>query len=283
MPGDLIGTRGAADPLAAPERTLMAVTRGAAGVGVLLALLGGLSLALTALLHGVSGHAVLGGGALIVGGGLWAVAQGFVARWLSGRAPRSLLAAVMQGVVAVLLISVGWGTLVGFSRIPLGVAVVVALAEWALVRSVDPAWRSRGPGADVVKPVSEMDEMRVMRWLALAGTSLGVAAGVVVTLQFFYYVLNWEQDLNALGAYASVYFFAVVGAWCAPQLVLLAWTGGGGRSGAPLIVLGALAWAALVWAVSGDEGLALLIPLLAGGVLVLEVVVGCMVAWRRLG
>lgn len=226
---------------------------------------------------------MLGGGALIVGGGLWAVAQGFVARWLSGRAPRSLLAAVMQGVVAVLLISVGWGTLVGFSRIPLGVAVVVALAEWALVRSVDPAWRSRGPGADVVKPVSEMDEMRVMRWLALAGTSLGVAAGVVVTLQFFYYVLNWEQDLNALGAYASVYFFAVVGAWCAPQLVLLAWTGGGGRSGAPLIVLGALAWAALVWAVSGDEGLALLIPLLAGGVLVLEVVVGCMVAWRRLG
>lgn len=281
--GDLIGTPSGAASSTGSERTLTVTAQGAAAPGALLVLLGTSSLILTVLLHGLTADAVLGGGGLAVGGVLWVVAQGYVARWISERRPRTLMVATLCGLVAVLTTWLGWGIVVGFSWIPVGVAAVVVLVESILVATIDPGWRARATGAGAVESVPGMDEALVLRWLALAALSLGAGAGAAVTLQFFHYVLHWEEDWNLIGAYASVYLFAAVAAWCAPQLALLAWAGGRVRSGVPVIVLGAGVWAAAIWAASVGEGLGLLIPLLVGAVVVLEVVVGCMIVWRRFG
>lgn len=168
-----------------------------------------------------------------------------------------------------------------------GAAAVVACGQAALVMCVDPGWASRRPDPPAVNsaPLWDVEEARsILRGLAHLGVALGVSVGVLVVGQFVYYAANWGEDWNALGAiFVSPWLFALAGAWCLAQLVLLEWAGGPRRPTRPLVIAGAAGWAGLAWAGSYFELPFLVLPVLVGGLVVLEVALASVIVWHRLG
>ncbi|MBE7323890.1 hypothetical protein IEQ44_04405 [Nocardioides sp. Y6] len=279
----LVRTSPADAPLVGPARTLLAVARGAAAVGATLVLVGLLSLALAVSLHGLSTDTVLGGAVLALAGGLGVVAQGHLARWIEDRRPRSLQAASWCGVVAAVTAWLGWGMLVGFSWLVLGLAGVVAVAQAALVSRVDPRASLVAPGPGRGAPGLDVDEWTLLRWTAQAAAGLGVAVGGASAVGFVHYALTWQQDWNLIGAYVSGIFVVGSLVWTVPPCAILSGTGAGLRSALPAV----LAWSG-VWVVVALVAEAVAAPLLlmwviVGGLAVVEVALGCLALWRRAG
>lgn len=286
--GHLIGTSPFAASCTDAERRLVAVARAAAVLGVTLACVGVLVLVLAPFLRGPTVDLLLGGGGTAVGGALWVLAQGSLAHWVGNRHPQSLFAAARYGAFAVLAAWIGFGMLVGFSLALVVAALVVAVAELKMVAAVDPAWATHlsevyggSAGMERGKPVQGSDEVIVLRWVATAALSTGVGAGVAVAFMFVYYAIALGEGFNFFGAYASVWFMVAVVVWNVPHLALLRWTGASTRLTDTGVLVGAAAWAGLIWVSSALQLPDLTIPVLVGVVVVLEVVLTCMIRWPR--
>ena len=279
--GHLLGSSVRETPPTDEERALLAVARASAGVGATAGVLGVLFLCLAVPFRGLSAQVVVGGGALVLGGVLWVLAQGLVARWVTDRRPRVLLAAIFSGAIGVLALWIGLGTVLGFSWAVLGLTVVVVGVEWALVAQVDrgrsaPANR---PAPDA--PVLAADERTALRWLGQAGAGLGLALGVAAAVSCVRYAVNWDQDWNLFGAYLAALVVAGAALWTLPQLALA--RADGRSSPTPGVLVWAAAWGGLLAVAPWWTWSAPLVGVPIAVLALLEVVVGAMALWRRLG
>lgn len=275
--GHLLGSSVRESPPTDEERALLSVARAAAGVGATSGVLGVLFLCLAVPLRGLSAEAVVGGGGLALGGVLWVVAQGLVARWVTDRRPRVLLAAIFSGALGVLTLWIGLGTALSFSWAVLGLTTVVVGVEWALVAQVDSGWSTTVNRPEADEPVA--DERTALRWMGQAGAGLGLAVGVAAAASCVRYALTWEQDWNLFGAYLAALVVAGATVWTLPQLALA--RADGRSSPTPGVLVWAAAWGGLLAVAPWWTWSAPLVGVPLAVLALLEVVVGAMALWRR--
>lgn len=276
MLSNLIGTSEREAALPVPGRLLLTAARTAAVLGATLIASGALVLALVPLLtQEVSGNDMVGGSGIVLGGALWVVAQGLVARWPFDRDPQSVLDAAGWGSLAVVAAALGTGMVVGFSEAGTlaVVAVLVGLAELALVKHVDPEWEKRGPrGADSNALVSTREAEALVHRTAQVAVALGLVVGAVAAHSLVVHAMDIHEGFNLIGVWVAGAVLLGVGMWTLPHVAVLLGTGGGRVTwgGALLIAVEAAILIAAMYVLQWWA----FVPVLAGLIVVLEVVLG---------
>ncbi|QCX26720.1 hypothetical protein [Nocardioides jishulii] len=235
---DLLGTSGREALLSGDERTLLTATRGAAVLGATLVVPGAVILVLVPLLTGsLSVDAGAGGAGLVVGGGLWVLTQGLVARWIQGRDSGTLLlAAGCVGPAAVAgFVGVGVTAGVTWSQVLAFGALLTTLVQAVLVWRMGPEWHG------IADPGGRPGAAELLYSVAQVAVALGLLVGVSSAWGLVHYTAHLDEDWNLLGAWMAGGLVLVAVLWTLPHAVLLLWTGGGwGTRRGIVVVLGAV-------------------------------------------